>query len=156
MSHQRILPDRWLAYCLLTEADRLEEWWHVGWVVRNRVESARHPSTYWQVILQPQQFSWFNGLTADRSDEVAAFAEVEASPRFSGFGPRTVAAAEYVAGELITARRERAPFGSDVRHYWSPVSMRPQGSRPGWSQGARCFTPPGLDPWRFVFAEAVA
>ncbi len=39
----------------------------IAWVIRNRVESKKWPSTYWQVITQKWQFSSFNLLDQNRA-----------------------------------------------------------------------------------------
>ena len=58
------------------------------------------------------------------------------------------------AGSVIKAERFAAPFSHRVFNYWSPDSMVPKGSLPRWNWSRlRCFTVPGVDPLRFVFAE---
>lgn len=142
----------WLGLCCRTESDRPQEWPYIAWVVRNRVESGRFPDTYRDVIRQRLQFSWFNG-TVGQSDE----AVWEAARRgYPARHPELLEAATACATWVLATPREGAPFGPGVYYFWSPVSMVPTGALPSWARNLRRFTPMGLDPWRFMFAEEAA
>lgn len=169
----------WAGLCAITETNRPEEQEYVLWVIRNRVESGRFGKGYEGVVLAPKQFSAFNGFTAHGTGRPYIFNSV-ASLRLPEDLLAAVHLAEKVLDELpegnlfydLPARRlggtrddrmtdnlnaEAAlKRAQTVCHYWSPVSMKPAGSRPPWASSAkRLFTPPGIDPERFVFAEGV-
>lgn len=151
----------WTGLCLRTESDRPSEWPFIAWVIRRRVESPRYPDTYPEVVLQYRQFSAFNAYVL-RSGLKRS--ETETFDQIAGKYPaRQLLLAADVARSVILSigedsiiESDRPPFGPDVMHYYSPVSMVPAGSRPSWAPTAkRLFTPPGVDPRRFVFAEGV-
>lgn len=148
-------PHHWVGLCLVTESNLMHEWGYIAWVIRNRVDSGRFKHSYEQVILQPWQFSAFNKWTTmkDKADPMTVFRLMSRGYYWS---ERLFHAVD-VAREVIHADRDmEAPFSINVCHYWSPVSMRPPGSAPKWKDDAkRLFTPEGVDPNRFVFAEGV-
>jgi hypothetical protein len=150
---------QWLGLCLRSESDQPHEWWAVGWAIRNRVLSSRYPDLFSAVILSRKQFSYFNswtssGLPVERIYEEAL--KGYAGDR-SGWGENDLAEAQRCAAEVLAAPRWHAPFGTGFTHYWSPISMKPAGSMPSWAPSARrTFTPSGIDPLRFAFAEGVA
>lgn len=149
---------KWLGLVIRSESDQPHEWWYIGWTVRNRVLSSRYPNLYESVILSRKQFSYFNqfeSLGADRDRIYQAALKGYAGDK-SGWNENDLAQAEACAREVIAAPRWKAPFGIDVMHYYSPVSMVPKGSKPAWLPAAkRVFTPSGVDPQRFVFACGV-
>jgi hypothetical protein len=140
----------WLALCLCTESNRPEEWPAIAQVIENRLRSGRWGSTLRDVVLAPGQFSAFNvyrraeHLTDARAGEI--------------FGHRAKSQAP-----LLLMRSARgdwsgpwAGISKETLHYYSPVSMKPPGSKPAWAaQAERLYTPPGLDPERLIFAEGV-
>lgn len=163
----------------MTETNRPEEQVFVLWVIRNRVESGRFGKDYEGVVLAPKQFSAFNGFTAHGTGQPYIFNSV-ASLRL----PEDLLDAVHLAEKVLAEYIQNNPFYSlpparpgssrddrmadnlaavaalkaaeSVCHYWSPVSMKPPGSRPSWASSAkRLFTPPGIDPERFIFAEGV-
>lgn len=180
-----LTPADWAGLCALTETNRPEEQEYVLWVIRNRAESPRFPETYEDVVLQRKQFSAFNAFTGEQRahwpaervfDEVAtdhpprvllaaihlaekalaADDDTTQNPFVPSFAPPGVEVVRpdweppYAPGR-IPPSDPRA-----VMHYYSPVSMKPAGSSPVWAKSAKLlFTPPGIDPARFVFAEAV-
>lgn len=148
----KMIPDHhWLGLCLLTESNRPEEWPYVAWVIRNRVESPRYPDTYEGVILQPMQFSRFNKLTAARIPPLTLLRSVGAT-----FLTDQLLLAADVARDVIASADTYRLGVSHALHYYSPISMKPAGSAPAWAKKAkRLFTPTGIDPQRFVFAEGV-
>ncbi|HKV10722.1 MAG TPA: cell wall hydrolase [Thermoanaerobaculia bacterium] len=147
----------WLALCLASESNEPREWPLIAWVIRNRVESARYPETYRGVVLQPKQFSYFNALTAGPENRSLELIWTEAMKGYAGdIYRRHSEELTACARAVIQAPNWRRPFGPDVMHYYSPISMKPRGSAPAWAPKAkRLFTPSGIDPQRFVFAAGV-
>lgn len=140
----------WLALCLASESNLPHEWPLIGWVIRNRVHSSRFPNTYQSVILQPSQFSYFNSFKGSSEEIFSKALSGYAGKIFSGRDAISCALA------IISAASWQAPFGPDVLHYWSPISMVPKGSLPSWAkQAKRTFTLSGIDPERFACAEGV-
>lgn len=148
----------WLALCLVTESNRPNEWPYIAQVIENRRKTGRWGDTYRSVVLAPMQFSAFNGhLNPGHRDP-------ENSPNFSLiFGLMAdhesplplMHAAAMVNGEEADAFS--LVISTATLHYYSPVSMKPPGSKPAWAASAkRLYTPTGVDPERFVFAEGVA
>lgn len=139
----------WLAQCVRSETDLDHEWASVAWVIRNRVESPKFPNSYESVITQPWQFSLYNrwrGLPP---------AVIYREAQLSYAGHRKDETVE-LAQAVLNTPRIAAPFGARVLHYYSPISMSPPGSVPDWDWTIlRPFTPTGIDPWRFVFADTV-
>lgn len=148
----------WLGLCIRSESDQPHEWWPIGWTIRNRVLSSRYPNTYEAVVLSRKQFSYFNAfatLLGDRDALYAAAVKGYAGDA-GGWSENDLKEAQLCALDVLQAKRWQAPFGQDVCHYFSPVSMKPSGSSPPWAPTAkRLFTPSGIDPRRFVFAEGV-
>jgi hypothetical protein len=147
------LPHHWLALCLVTESNRPPEWPYIAQVIANRASSKRYPNSLRDVIRQPMQFSAFN--------ETIKLADLQA---FRGVFERHVKPVGVVhyshaldwAVDWVGALVISEAITLSTLHYWSPVSMRPRGSRPAWAKTAkRLYTPEGVDPDRFVFAEEV-
>lgn len=149
---------KWLGLVIRSESDQPHEWWPIGWSIRNRVLSARYPNLYESVVLSKKQFSYFNqfeGLADDGKIYEAALKGYAGDN--SGWNENDLIQAEECAKEIIASPRHKAPFGVDVMHYWSPISMKPLGSKPAWSPSAkRLVYPSGIDPLRFIFAAGVA
>lgn len=177
----------WAGLCCLTETSRPEEQLYVLWVIRNRVEApgARFGTGYEGVALAPSQFSAFNLWTVhklpghDGHDPAAIFNGV--ASRY-GDTPSVLLAVVHLAEYVLTLDGINTPFvrvdelkdakdakqslsnAREVWHYYSPVSMRPPGSKPKWAgndehgrpYAKRLFTPQGIDPIRFRFASGVA
>lgn len=150
-------PEDWLALVTVTESNLPHEYAYLQWVMRNRVESPRFPDTYRDMLMQPRQFSALNRWCSDRNqikgqlqpDEIwrLLFASRDAVEREKLF-PLALACAK----EVLAAPRWRAPFDPEVLHYYSPQSMIPKGAVPAWAKAAAWqFTPPGVNPQRFVF-----
>jgi hypothetical protein len=141
-----------------------EEQEYVLWVIRNRVESGRFGKGYQGVVLRPSQFSAFNAWTdpaAKHPDPEKVFALISKQEGHVAL-LSTVYLAEKVLRMPRHPERQEESLAPDnglppaVMHYYSPVSMKPPGSRPPWASSAkRLFAPPGIDPERFVFAEGV-
>ncbi|HEX2253644.1 MAG TPA: cell wall hydrolase [Thermoanaerobaculia bacterium] len=152
----RIPAERWLGLALRSESDQPHEWEPLGWVIRNRVESSTFPSTWFGVITQRHQFSYFNDLALGDDEESYARASQGYAGDASGWPDNDLSAAVLCARALMAAPRWQAPFGPRVYNFWSPVSMRPPGRLPDWSwDRLRVFPLAGIDPWRFLFAETV-
>lgn len=179
-----LTPADWAGLCALTETNRPEEQEFVLWVIRNRVASPRFPDTYEGVVLQPRQFSAFNAYPLNDFDPPTIFnitahkynptmllaaihlgekvlaADVRLSPFVAFFRGAPASGDLQTATEVLMAETDdfhkALAHAREVLHYFSPVSMKPMGSAPAWAKSAkRLFTPPGIDPARFVFAEAV-
>lgn len=162
----------WLALCLVTESNRPDEWSAIAQVIENRRRTGHWGSTYKSVVLAPMQFSAFNVLTGSRGDvrpetlgsRVFERLAKEESPLLLMHSAIWV----YRAVRLIapgTIETIYPPITPATLHYYSPVGMRPVGSAPFWAaidakgkplHAKRLYTPDGIDPERFVFAEEVA
>lgn len=155
MSHPT--PEQWLGLLLVTESNRPHEWPAIAWVVRNRVASRRFPSTVEKVVLQPSQFSRFNdwrhelaeGGPAAVWDAACHWSTVQGLDHLRHL-------AEIEATEVLDMPPGSGPFGQKVLHYYSPRSMRPPHSVPGWwwTEIVREVPVPGIDPDRFRFGES--
>jgi len=175
----------WAGLCALTETSRPEEQEYVLWTIRGRVESPRYPDTYEKVVLQPKQFSRFDYLTGPFGKTLRAATPAEAFASMSlvktANGAAPLLAAIHLAEHVLDLPPTMNPFAAflmqtkaqgsndpgqsfaaglkraqDVLHYYSPKSMRPAGYAPAWAKSAKyLFTPPGIDPNRFIFAEGV-
>lgn len=164
----------WLGLCLITESSREDEWPYVAAVIYNRVRSTRYPDTYRDVILQPWQFSYFNPWTVPDKvwsrrktgetmiSDYAIWRQVAEGKR----NPLLLVRACVWSDAFIYDLDGGRPFAGtdaaeyditpDTLHYYSPRSMVPAGTRPRWArQAKRLYTPEGVDPERFVFAEGV-
>jgi hypothetical protein len=161
------LDHHWLALCLCTESNRRTEWPLIAAVIQNRVRSKRYPDDWVGVILQPMQFSAFNAFTKNRLPvkstielETALFEGV-ASKVVRAFGGSVMLAHAIDHAALMLERDADGHRITDLittvtHHYFSPVSMVPKGKPPAWAKSAsRLYTPEGIDPQRFVFAENV-
>lgn len=151
----------WFALGLASESNQIHEWQYIAWAIKLRVEGKnRYPDTYRDVVLQPSQFSYFNLWTGKGGAQALTDQEI------------WKLALKGYAGAIYTKHRNlldncaaiisvapiwQAPFPLDTLHYYSPVSMKPKGSKPAWLPSARLLiTPSGVDPQRFVFAAGVA
>ena len=151
-----VTEDLWLGLALRSESDQPHEWPALGFVIRNRVLRRGYPSTYFGVITQAKQFSYFNKWAGWGGDDLALFNEAKEgyAGECEGWSENDFTEAVECARWLITAPRWYAPFGPTVLHYWSPVSMVPKGSDPSWAAAMEKVYAPGVDPWRFTFAQA--
>lgn len=140
----------WLALCICTESNRPEEWPYIAQVIENRRRTGRWGSTLRSVILAPMQFSAFNWSTKAPQDPHLGTAAM-----FGAMARRQ--------NPLLLMHAARgdwsgpwAGISKETLHYYSPVSMKPVGSKPAWAaQAKRLYTPTGVDPNRFIFAEGV-
>ena len=149
----------WLALCLASETNQPHEAQYVAWAIRNRRDSKyRGAQTIVDVILDRKQFSYFNIWTSG-THPVMTRTDVFIDA-MRGYAGKVLTANRGVYDDCARAILEMptwmAPFGPDVLHYWSPVSMKPKGSKPAWAgTGSRAFTPGCVDPRRFVFEAGV-
>jgi hypothetical protein len=151
----------WLALCLITESNQAHEWPCIAWTVRNRMRAKRFPNTVRGVVLQPQQFSHFNAFVGFVGTDAELLEAVLAGRATRGkvdpLSRELYALAQQAAVDLLEEPVWRRPFGPAVCHYWSPIGMKPRNRKPAWAPDAkRLFTPSGIDPERFVYAEGVA
>lgn len=157
-------PHHWLGLCLVTESNVRKEWPLIAQVIYNRVASKRYPDTLEDVILQRSQFSAFNpwtGLPRSRGfvwDGVGrAVCRAAGGSLLLAYAIDSAALMEnLMTDQEAEVRRVSFDISPDTYHYWSPVSMATKGKRPAWAPSAsRLYTPEGIDPQRFVFAENV-
>jgi hypothetical protein len=153
-------PADWLALCLVTESNQAHEWPCIAWTVRNRMAARRYPDTVRDVVLDRKQFSHFNAFLGFVGTEAELLEAVLAGKATKGkvkpLSRELYALAQQAAADLLEEPVWRRPFGPTVCHYWSPISMRPRNSRPTWApQAKRLFTPSGIDPGRFIYADGV-
>lgn len=148
----------WMALAMASESNEHHEWPYIGWVIRNRkTRRFRGAERFVDVILARKQFSYFDKWTA--IDQPLLHAQIW-EHSMEGYAGRIYLDNRHeitlCASSVINAMAWQAPFGVDVLHYYSPVSMKPKGSKPAWEPTAkRLFTPSGVDPNRFVFAAGV-
>jgi hypothetical protein len=143
-----------LALLLVTESDRPEEWPFIAQVVLNRVRTTGYPDTLEGVIYQRYQFSFYNPWTKAKlpHEDVYQKARQQKGARATRLSVARVCAEAMLA---MPPACELLPRGTV--NYWSPVSMLPKGSLPrGWNWNIlRCFTVPGIEASRFVWAQTV-
>ncbi len=140
----------WLARAMYSETKRSAEQVLVGWVVRNRVETAyRGGDTYREVVLDPYQFSAFNPQSAKRGRLLSLGFESEA-PGWQ----KTLRLAYAV--RLAPARHR--PFSIETRHFFSERSMT--GSlHPYWAEQHKLVALNSdyeIDERRFRFYEDIS
>ena len=138
----------WLARVIYSETKRPQEQELVAWVVRNRVETGyRGKHSYRDVVLDPMQFSAFNG------EPTRSF--------YSGLGVRSAhpgwQRALAIAHEVKDAPAIQRPFSVETRHFYSEQSM--VGRRhPVWAEGKAAVEPVRemeLEARRFRFVPDV-
>jgi hypothetical protein len=141
----------WLARCIYSETDRIDEMRVVAWVVRNRVEAGyRGQSSYRGVVLDPFQFSAFNR----RSPRRAWYSKLDTETGTDRFNDAVA-----VAYDVHYADRSEAPIPNTVMHFYSPhfyspVSMR-RNRVPAWVKGGREIAMADINSHRFKFYEGV-
>lgn len=122
----------WLARCMYSETKRPEEQELVGWVVRNRVETAyRGKRSYQDVVLDSYQFSAFNPGSRKRT----YYSQLTPYSKARGW-QRTLAIAYAIRHADTTYR----PFSTKTRHFYSEQSMKGQ-AHPEWADGLNPVTP---------------
>ena len=133
----------WLARAAYVEArsDGLYSMYLVSSVIMNRVRAGRYPDTVKETVMEPAQIT---GMWDQRYIWETANMDMEQTAW------RNALRAAHLA--LTTPERLR-PFGPDVYHYYSPVSMQPQGRVPRWAVG---HTPVYRIDNRFVFYAGIS
>lgn len=153
----------WLALCLVTESNRPEEWPYIAQVIENRRKSGPWGTTYSGVVLARKQFSAFNDFTSSKESHFHEETIFSAIATRIGNALLLMRAAAFVGTNQPSAALAMAgvhgwaeAISMKTLHYYSPISMKPAGSKPPWAASAkRLYTPAGVDPARFVFAEGV-
>jgi len=137
----------WLARCIYSETKRPDEQELVAWVVRNRVETRyRGSRSYQDVVLDPWQFSAFNGNSAKR----VYYSSLQETSRARGW-----ATALQIAYDVVNAPAYERPFPTKTRHFYSERSMIGQ-SKPHWAVGKRPVSlDRQIDPRRFRFYSEI-
>lgn len=141
----------WLGLALRSESDEPHEWPALAWVIRNRVESNRYPDTYYEVITQAYQFSYFNQFRGiEDSEELFAVAKEGYAGDNSGWDENDFVRAKACAASVMMLPRWAAPFSHRVLYFWAPGAMVPRGSDPSWASDLKyVFTLPGNHRWKF-------
>ena len=148
-------PAEWAGLCARSESDQPHEWPYLVWVIRNRVEARAWPGNVRGVVTQPWQFSYFNKWRSSLDyDRIWHEATAGYAGDSTGWADNDLDRAVACAADVLERPRWQAPFSHRVYHFWSPVSMDPQGSDPSWAERLRVFEVSGVDPWRFKFAES--
>lgn len=141
----------WLALAIRSEDDEPHAWIPLGWVMRNRVESGSYPDSYFEVITQAYQFSYFNQFRGieDEGDLFDAALAGYAGDAY-GWEDNDFAEAQRCATQIMIAPRWTAPFSHRVYYFWAPGGMVVRGTDPPWAENLRrVFTLPGLARWKF-------
>lgn len=106
----------WLSRVIYSETNRRSEMSHVGWVVRNRVNSKfLGDSTYKDVILHPYQFSAFNPNREDRYKYIYLDRTNAPSQERWKYATNT-------SIDILLSDRDESPFDLNVLYFWSEVS----------------------------------
>lgn len=114
----------WLARCIYSETKRPEEMELVAWVVRNRVETGyRGRSTYRGAVLDPYQFSAFNGGSGVRGYYSSLTVHS---------GGAAWSHALSIAHFVRHADASLRPFPVTTRHFYSERSLL-GADRPAWA-----------------------
>lgn len=156
-----ITETQWLSLCLASESNQPHEFRYIAYAIRNRVIGRnRFPNTFRDVILQRYQFSYFNPWTGQNVLDDDEIYKVALQGYAGQILERYRDLLEYGSHLMVSPSYQdiewNAPFSLDVLHYYSPVSMKPKFKPPAWMEHAKySFTPPGVDPSRFVFAAGV-
>ncbi|MEK7120918.1 MAG: cell wall hydrolase [Patescibacteria group bacterium] len=113
----------WLARIVYSETKRPEEQVLVAWVVRNRVESKYKGTSYKDVALHDSQFSGLNSFDKNYRYNITK----NYNDKEEGWQSAvSVASAVYNADETLR------PLSKDVKHFYSPISVR---NKPSWAKG---------------------
>ena len=104
----------WFARALYSETKVVSEQMVIAQVIKNRVLSERYPDTYKAVVLQPHQFS---GL---RASDPQYKTVMSLTYGMTGPGWNTALA---IAEMTYYGMGDSALIGSDVMHFYSPISV---------------------------------
>ena len=164
----------WLGLLMVSEDVNPVAWPAIGCVVINRASHQRWPNTIREVVLQAQQFSYFNafagaGLDPDEIYLAATIGTIPAGGihaaqvRVRRLGTSLLPEANACADWLVRARPWERPLGRDACFMYAPRSMVPTGSKPWWwdeesmlergrsgpGEAFQTITLPHLPDWRF-------
>jgi len=104
----------WLARVIFSETKNKEEMRLIGWVVRNRVEAEYRGDTYEEVALSAYQFSGLNSKDAQY--------DININMGYKSENEKWVKAL-VVAKKIYFAGDDERPFGKNVLHFYSPMSV---------------------------------
>lgn len=156
-----------LTFCTTTETNRAEEALFVAGCIMNRVRAGYRGKTVREVVLANMQFSAFNHDSAQRqalenSDPYIAVAAYlakhgESAQRLfdeflevcSGVYFQPDLNNPWINGQVEDARADA------VWHYFSEISMRPRGSKPGWFDASKEVLVPQISSERFRWFAGV-
>ncbi|MEM1041584.1 MAG: hypothetical protein AAGI91_03050 [Bacteroidota bacterium] len=138
----------WLARCIYSETKRPDEQELVAWVVRNRVETGyRGQGSYRDAILDPWQFSAFNGNSPKR----LYYSGLDFESKAKGWQT-----ALFIAHDVLHAPAYERPFAKTTRHFYSERSMQGR-LKPVWADGRRPVAlDREIDPKRFRFYSSIS
>ena len=140
-----------LTFAVCTETNRLDEVPYVAGVVLNRVRTGYRGDTVREVVLSPYQFSAFNHEHGKPREERKALEAEDAEAAVRAFLKRhrreqLFDDATEICRELLDEEDAENPWlngmvdhphSPDVRHYFSPISMRPSTAVPKWFDASR-------------------
>lgn len=139
----------WLARAIYSETDKASEMWHVGWVIRNRVEIGYNgKTTYRDVILDRKQFSAFNYGRRYRDYYLTkSFHEMFDSTQEAKIWRYALENARRV----VFADSSDRPFDPKTLYYYSEISMPDWKKHPEWAQYYDQVKVESIDEYRFRF-----
>lgn len=114
----------WLARIIYSETKIPSEMRLIGWVARNRVETNYFGSSYESIAKSPNQFSGLNRYDIEFKNNMSLGYEdtLNNSWRLSLM----------IAEEIYYADESARPFPVNIRHFYSPISVR---NAPSWADG---------------------
>lgn len=141
---------QWGGLCARSESDRPHEWPALLWVIRYRTLSPRYPDTAADVVLQPNQFSYFNQWTgrAINADAIYVSASLGYAGDEQGWHGNDLDSAIQCARQIFDAPFWTAPFDRRFTTFWAPGGM--ENKNPAWAKNlVEILKLPGLERWRF-------
>jgi hypothetical protein len=158
-----------LAMCVWTEArDNADlaklrlEMLHVAGCIANRVKTKYTGNSFYEVVLAPKQFSHFNTDVIEKQVLVQAKKDGEKVDGIVAWASsltgkdKTGWEIAVSVGEELVRNPAHNPFKeATVRHYYSPRSMKPPGTRPAWHDAAKKLTVPEISEERFVWFNGI-
>jgi hypothetical protein len=112
----------WLSRVIFSETKDEDEMNLVGWVVRNRVEAEYRGNTYEEVALSAKQFSGLNPKDEQYDININIGYDSENEKWMKALA---------VAEKVYFAGGDERPFSSDVKHFYSPMSIS---GTPEWAE----------------------
>lgn len=132
----------WFARTIYSETKKAEEQRLVAWVIRNRVESGLYGDSYEEVVLARGQFSGMHATDKQYSINIS-LDYGDTSPSWDS--ALSIARSVYYADTVLN------PLSSEVRHFYSPISVI---NTPSWALGlepAHTVADPVTSHIRFAF-----